>query len=95
MDIKAISDYFFQYGTIAIFVIVFLEYLNLPGLPSGIIMPLAGMWASKGRIGFGTVLTLSVIAGIFGIWLLYFVGRFGGQLILKKYVESLLREKLL
>ncbi len=88
MDIKMISNYFYQHGGIAIFVIVFLEYLNIPGLPSGIIMPLAGMWASKGRIGFGTVLTLSVIAGIFGSWVLYFVGRLGGQLILKKYVEK-------
>ena len=47
MDVNSILDYLAQYGVIFIFVIVFLEYLNLPGLPAGIIMPLAGLWISR------------------------------------------------
>ena len=64
MDVNSILDYLAQYGVIFIFVIVFLEYLNLPGLPAGIIMPLAGLWISRGEMNFSFVLILSVIAGV-------------------------------
>ena len=68
MDVNSILDYLAQYGVIFIFVIVFLEYLNLPGLPAGIIMPLAGLWISRGNMNFPFVLFLSVIA-VFITWL--------------------------
>jgi hypothetical protein len=48
MDYAAILDVFTRYGAIAIFVLVFLEYMNLPGFPAGIIMPLAGIMAAGG-----------------------------------------------
>ena len=48
MNIQILTDYFIQYGAFFIFLIVFLEYLNLPGFPAGVIMPLAGIWAAKG-----------------------------------------------
>ena len=43
MDIYTVLDYFSTYGLIFLFIIVFLEYMNLPGLPAGIIMPAAGI----------------------------------------------------
>lgn len=49
MNIEIISQYFVDYGALAIFVIVLLEYLNLPGFPAGIIMPLAGVLDLQGR----------------------------------------------
>ena len=52
MDLGTLTYYFTRYGAIAIFVIVFLEYLNLPGFPAGIIMPLSGIMAAKGNIHF-------------------------------------------
>ena len=61
MDVNSILDYLAQYGVIFIFVIVFLEYLNLPGLPAGIIMPLAGLWISRGNMNFPFVLFLRVL----------------------------------
>ena len=76
MDIATLNQYFIQYGAIFVFVIVFLEYLNLPGFPAGIIMPLAGIWASKGEISFFMTMVLSVSAGLLGSWILYFLGRF-------------------
>ena len=51
MSIQALTHYFTQYGAVFVFVIVLLEYMNLPGFPAGVIMPLAGVWASKGEIG--------------------------------------------
>ncbi len=93
MDIQMLTDYFHQYGAAAIFVIVFLEYLNLPGFPAGVVMPLAGIWASQGGIGFGTALLLSVLAGLCGSWVLYFLGRFGGEFLLNKYVNKFPKQK--
>ncbi len=72
-----------------IFIIVFLEYLNLPGLPAGIIMPLAGLWVSRGEMNFPFVLILSVIAGVIGSWVLYFLGFYGGNFLLDKYTNKL------
>jgi len=93
MDVQTLNNYFYQYGGIVIFVVVFLEYMNIPGLPSGIIMPLAGIWASKGGIGFGTALFLSIVAGICGSWVLYFIGRFGGEFVIRKYIERFPKQK--
>lgn len=95
MDVQILNNYFYQYGGIVVFVIVFLEYLNLPGFPSGIIMPLAGIWASKGNIGFGTVLALSVVAGLCGSWILYFIGRYGGNFVIKKYIQRFPKQEAL
>lgn len=71
MNIQILTDYFIQYGAFFIFLIVFLEYLNLPGFPAGVIMPLAGIWAEKGEISFPEVMILSVAAGLAGSLLLY------------------------
>ncbi len=71
MNIQILTDYFIQYGAFFIFLIVFLEYLNLPGFPAGVIMPLAGIWAAKGEISFPEVMILSVAAGLAGSLLLY------------------------
>lgn len=86
MDIQTLTQYFMQYGAVFIFLIVLLEYMNLPGFPAGIIMPLAGIWAAKGNISFVGVLALSVAAGLLGSWILYFLGRLGGDAFFKFYV---------
>lgn len=72
MTMEVIMQYFARYGGIAIFVIVLLEYLNLPGFPAGVIMPLAGMWAAKGNIRFIPALIITVAAGLSGSLILYF-----------------------
>ncbi len=66
MSVQALTQYFTEYGAIFVFVIVLLEYMNLPGFPAGVIMPLAGIWASKGAISFPVVMLLSVAAGVLG-----------------------------
>ena len=74
MDTTLITNYFELYGGLAIFVIVLLEYLNLPGFPAGIIMPLAGVYAAKGGLSLLSAITISVAAGELGSWILYFLG---------------------
>lgn len=88
MDIQTLTNYFLQYGAFFIFLIVLLEYMNLPGFPAGIIMPLAGIWAAKGEISFPMVMILSVGAGLTGSWILYFMGRLGGPKIMGFYYKK-------
>ena len=93
MGIQELTQYFTQYGAIYVFVIVLLEYMNLPGFPAGIIMPMAGVWASRGQIGFLTVMALSVAAGLLGSWILYFLGRLGGDAFFRFYIKKFPKQK--
>lgn len=93
MGIEAIMDYFVKYGGVAIFVIVLLEYLNLPGFPAGVIMPLAGMWAAKGNIHFIPAILITVAAGLTGSLILYWIGYTGGDFVLKKYLNKFPKQR--
>lgn len=88
MNIQTLTQYFLQYGCFFIYLIVLLEYMNLPGFPAGVIMPLAGIWAAKGEVSFSVVMLLSVAAGLTGSWLLYFLGRLGGPKFMRLYFRK-------
>ena len=88
MDFEAISQCFENYGAIAVFVIVMLEYMNLPGFPAGIIMPMAGIWAANGKLSFLFTMIVSVAGGIAGSWILYVFGRVGGSVFIKAYIKK-------
>ena len=88
MTVETITGYFTSYGGIAIFIIVLLEYMNLPGFPAGVIMPLAGIWAAKGNINFFLALLITIAAGLTGSLILYFLGYQGGELFLEKYLNK-------
>ena len=83
-NIQIVLNYFSEYGLVFLFLIVFLEYMNLPGLPAGIIMPAAGILIAGNDMDFITALVISVIAGLFGSYVLYFIGYFLGKPILDK-----------
>lgn len=93
MDLSSLTYYFTRYGAVAIFVIVLLEYLNLPGFPAGIIMPLSGVMAAKGNIHFFWVMVISISAGLLGSLILYGLGRKGGDLFLKAYIRKFPKQK--
>ncbi|MCM1038191.1 MAG: DedA family protein [Roseburia sp.] len=88
MTIDTLTLYFTRYGAVAIFIIVLLEYMNMPGFPAGVIMPLSGVWAAKGNIHFINVMFITLAAGLSGSWILYFLGRTGGNLLLEKYLHK-------
>lgn len=90
---EVIMEYFARYGGIGIFVIVLLEYLNLPGFPAGVIMPLAGIWAAKGQIHFIPALIITVAAGLTGSLILYWLGYKGGELFLQKYLNKFPKQR--
>ena len=93
MTIEIITEYFTRYGAIAIFVIVLLEYMNLPGFPAGVIMPLAGIWAAKGNINFMIALLITILAGLTGSMILYYMGYKGGDLFLEKYLNKFPKQR--
>lgn len=95
MNIQLLTQFFLQYGALFIFLIVLLEYMNLPGFPAGLIMPLAGIWAAKGDISFVMAMVLTVSAGLLGSWILYFLGRLGGSLLLPWYLKRFPKQKSL
>ena len=93
MNIQDLTHYFLQYGAFFIYLIVLLEYLNLPGFPAGVIMPLAGIWAAQGEISFAVVMVLTVAAGLTGSWALYLLGRYGGNKVLGFYFKKFPKHK--
>lgn len=76
-----LSELIYDYGLIAMFLIIMLEYACFP-VSSEIILPLSGAVASLSNIHFLVILPLSVIAGLIGTGICYTVGWFGGGAII-------------
>lgn len=95
MELQQMIQVLWQYGAVFIFVAVLLEYLNLPGFPAGIIMPLAGVRAAQGDLSFAAAMFITVGAGLTGSWILYFLGRLGGSLLLPRYFRRFPRQEAL
>lgn len=91
--VEEIMRMIMEYGGIGIFILVLLEYMNLPGFPAGIIMPLAGVWAVKTDLNFLLVMIITVVAGLLGSWLLYLFGRKGGDVFLANYLKKFPKHK--
>ncbi|MGL5978980.1 MAG: DedA family protein [Erysipelotrichaceae bacterium] len=93
MEIQDFLNYFSTYGLSILFLIVFLEYLNLPGLPAGIIMPAAGILVSRADLSFASALGVSVVAGVLGSLVLYVIGYYFGngtmELLKRKIPKSI------
>lgn len=88
MDTSGVVEYLSNYGMIFLFGVILLEYLNLPGFPAGIILPVAGLWVANSKESLMLALIVSVLAGLIGSWALYAVGKYGGEFLLKKYTKK-------
>lgn len=84
---EAILNYLIQItseiGYIGVIAIVGLEYACFP-MPSEIVLPFVGFLAASGKMSFIEVLVVSIIAGILGSLICYYIGYFGGKPILDK-----------
>ena len=65
------------------FFIVYLEYLNLPGLPGGVILPAIGVLIANNEYSFFGMFIISVLAGVLGSISLYYVGYYVGNPLLE------------
>ncbi|HCL03080.1 MAG TPA: alkaline phosphatase [Lachnoclostridium phytofermentans] len=82
METQAIFLAIENYGLWIVFFVVLLEYLNLPGFPAGVILPFAGAWSAS-HCDFIVAFLVTVVAGILGSILLYYLGRFGGEKLIR------------
>lgn len=88
MDVGSVIEWLSAYGILALFVLVLLEYMNMPGFPAGVIMPISGMLASNGKVSLLVTYLVALAAGLIGSWILYFLGYFGGDLLLNKCLKK-------
>lgn len=89
---EAVTGFISQYGLIAIFLVVLLEYACFP-IASEIVLPFAGALAVQGNIGFVPVLLTSILAGILGSLICYAIGRYGGQPLVEKIIRKFPKTK--
>ncbi len=92
MEISLLIEEFIKnYGVISIFIIVALEYANAP-LPSELVLPLVGILALKFNMSLSLVIIASILGGLFGSIINYYLGYKFGQpllsLIKNKYPKT-------
>lgn len=76
-----IETFVINYGLISIIFIVGLEYANVP-LPSEVVLPFIGIISYKYNMGFINVVIASIIGGVSGSLINYYLGfKFGKPLI--------------
>lgn len=82
----AIQGFIEQYGVLSIFIIVLLEYSNMP-IPSEVVLPVVGVFVSTGTIDMVEATTVSLVAGVLGSLLNYYLGYYLGNPLIKKIVS--------
>ena len=70
-------------GYVGIFAIISLEYACFP-IPSEIVLPFVGMSIPQTSLSFLPGFLVSIVAGLTGSWLCYWIGSCGGQPLLHK-----------
>lgn len=76
-----------DYGLIAMFVIIMLEYACFP-VSSEIVLPLCGAVASINNTNFLLIIPISILAGLIGTGICYTVGWFGGGAIISAIIRK-------
>ncbi len=79
MDVSTIMDWIDQYGTVVFLVITCLEAMNCPGMPAGVVLPTAGIYAATGQMSLLFAIVLTVVGGMIGTTVMYYIGRWGGH----------------
>lgn len=93
MDLNTVMSYMSQYGILFLTVIVFFEYFNIPGFPSGVILPVTGIFIANSDLNFWIALIASTLSALLASWVFYFVGRYGGDFLLQKYMKRFPKQR--
>lgn len=81
MDIKEMISVLSNHNIYIIFIIMFLESLNLTGIPSTIILPAIGILISLNNLSIIKILLLTIFASILGNIVFYFISyKFGSKI---------------
>lgn len=78
MDLDTIMTLLSRYGVFILLAISCLEAMNCPGMPAGVVLPAAGIYAASGKISLLSAILLTVLGEIAGTAILYGIGRAGG-----------------
>jgi membrane protein DedA with SNARE-associated domain len=73
-----------KYGYLAVFITMALESACIP-IPSEIVMPYAGYLVTQNKMTILNAAVVGSLANLFGSWIAYFVGRYGGRNFIEKY----------
>lgn len=87
-----ITDLISEYGLIAMFIIILLEYACFP-VSSEIVLPFCGAVASINHTNFFVILSLSVIAGLIGTGICYTFGWYGGGALINAITRKFPKTK--
>ena len=81
MDIKEMISVLSSHNIYIIFIIMFLESLNLTGIPSTITLPAIGILISLNNLSIIKILLLTIFASILGNIVFYFISyKFGSKI---------------
>lgn len=86
MEYNVIFEILEKYGLIVVFVLLFAEYLNLPGFPATPILMAIGAWAKYEQMVIPAFI-VSVIGAQAGTMVLYGVGRLFGEVLMDRYYK--------
>jgi len=75
------------YGGVLLFMAM--ESMIFP-VPSELVMPFAGFLAAQGRFSFWLVILFSSLGSIIGSLISYYIGKYGGEVLVRKYGRYLL-----
>ena len=84
MTVHEFISLFQQYGLPMMAAVFFLEYLNLPGLPAGVIMPATGILIAQSHLNLPLAIAISVVSGLGGCLVVYAICFYGGAPLLRK-----------
>lgn len=84
---ELITEFMTQYGLVAMFLFIILEYACLP-LPSEVILPLAGAIVLTSGHSIVLAIFISVIAGLIGSMICYQIGYLGGNAVIERLIKK-------
>lgn len=89
-------DYFtsliYEYGLLAMFFLILIEYACFP-ISSEIVLPFSGAVAASQHIRYLSILGVSILAGIIGTSICFFIGKKGGRIIISKIERKFPKSK--
>ncbi len=82
-----IIEFLKNYGLIAIFIVILLEYACFP-IPSEVVLPTVGAMVVTCDFNFWLVLLISILGGLIGSCICYGIGYFGGVKLFPKLTKK-------
>jgi membrane protein DedA with SNARE-associated domain len=89
---STLTNFIYEYGLIAMFIIILLEYACFP-VSSEIVLPFSGAVASMNDTNFLIILPLSILAGLIGTGICFTIGWFGGGAIINAITHKFPKTK--